>query len=1138
MSNLDILNKISKEEIITRFDPICIRQKSNWSKANKKYRFDSGVFEPELLLNDINTHSPKLNTLLRKIKNLDEKDEKKYGKKFKHFIFSDIKSGNHGAKMIASALLASGYNLGYYAELLDKDDDDDDDDDDDFSHVDVESLGKEEFPKLNIKSLGKTSKKTNNKTPDLSNYYNISKGGSKKQLDENEENDSDNKIWGPIIMKSDNKLKKEENNFFLLSSVSVYDKPISVKMKKDILAKFNERPTNTNGDLVRFIVMDSGFKEGIDLFDIKYIHIFEPSVNLADQKQVIGRGTRTCGQKGLDFDTKQGWPLYVFIYDLEIPDKLQKSLMESKTAFELYTKSLHLDIRLLNFGYEIERVSIIGSIDYILNENVHNFSIDIDDEDNDEHTVLGGRKNNPSIMGGSHEIMREYISKTYAEYTWPTVKMENLCETKGGNTPTILKYTPSQDFIRHYFSPKSSIKGMLLNWSVGTGKTAAAIAAASTNFEPEGYTILWVTRTTLKNDIWKNMFGQVANESIRNMILNGETIPTDSKKQMQLLSNSWRIRPISYKQFSNLVSKKNEYYKRLVKENGEADPLRKTLLIIDEAHKLYGGGDLSSIERPDMVALHDSLMRSYAISGDDSVRLLLMTATPITESPMELVKILNLCKPLNEQMPDTFEQFSEEYLDENGHFTGKGQVKYLNEIAGYVSYLNREKDARQFAQPIIKRINTPIISDNDMKKVDDYDRFITREKAEEGIHKLKENLEKESSIITDEIEEMGKERFTYLKDICNDTTLPKMKCNKIVNRNINAMMKDIKGYIKSIKEQMKVIRTEIQKVAKYKTNAIERIKKNIEKNPEKFENYKKSTYYSLRTECSETNRINKEFQNDLLEHPSIIEINKKINDHKEHIDMLKNRLKLDGEVYKGKLKQLREFMKMSSLSELEKSVIRLNIRDLEKEHKKTVKIYNKENKEIVDEDNKSIKLLENEKKDVYKRLNKTMKMMIKQEKKELDTKKKEEKALRKTMRKQGLIKEEIKNEKIKGIVDDYEKNIDRELMYFGEEILQEEDERKKKTEEKKNKTRKLKEEQRKEKEQKKKEQKEQKEQKKKEQKEQKEEQRKEEQQKKKEQKKKEQKEQKEEQRKKKEQKEQKEQKEKEENNKTRKLKKH
>jgi superfamily II DNA or RNA helicase len=66
--------------------------------------------------------------------------------------------------------------------------------------------------------------------------------------------------------------------------------------------------------------MDNGYKEGIDLFDIKYIHIFEPSLNNSDLKQVIGRGTRTCGQKGLKFIPGIGWPLYVYIYDLIIQE--------------------------------------------------------------------------------------------------------------------------------------------------------------------------------------------------------------------------------------------------------------------------------------------------------------------------------------------------------------------------------------------------------------------------------------------------------------------------------------------------------------------------------------------------------------------------------------------------------------------------------------------------------------------------------------------------------------------------------------------------------------------------------------------------------------------------------------------------
>ena len=149
-------------------------------------------------------------------------------------------------------------------------------------------------------------------------------------------------------------------------------------------------------------------------------------------------------------------------------------------------------------------------------------------------------------------------------------------------------------------------------------------------------------------------------------------MPNERKDQKALLSKAWNIRPMSYKQFSNLVSKKNSFYTDLVKINGEEDPLKRTLLIIDEAHKLYGGNDLNTNEKPDMDALHYALMRSYELSGVNSVRLLLMTATPITVDAMELIKLVNLCKPAKEQMPDHFYAFTDQYLEETtGSFTVK-----------------------------------------------------------------------------------------------------------------------------------------------------------------------------------------------------------------------------------------------------------------------------------------------------------------------------------------------------------------------------------------------------------------------------------------------------------------------------------
>jgi hypothetical protein len=473
-----------------------------------------------------------------------------------------------------------------------------------------------------------------------------------------------------------------------------------------------------------------------------------------------------------------------------------------------------------------------------------------------------------------------------------------------------------------------------------------------------------------------------------------------------------------------------------VKENGEADPLRKTLLIIDEAHKLYGGGDLSSIERPDMVALHESLMKSYAISGDDSVRLLLMTATPITESPMELIQLINLCKPIDEQMPHTFESFSSHYLDNEGHFTNKGQHEYLDNIAGHISYLNREKDARQFAQPIVKRVMVPIVSDVEMEKVKKYDKYILRTDVDENIVKLKDQAEKASEFLTDELSEMQKERFQYLRKKCETSQndiLSKNRCNKIINSNIKTLVGEIKEYVKSIKSQMKTINVELQMVAKSKMKGLESIRKNIETHPEDFENYKNSTYFSLRTICGKRVRTNKELLENLKEHPKIIKYNAEIKEHEDHIEMMKNRLKIDNEAYKLRLKQLRDFLRTSDLSDLERSVIQLTIKDHQKKFRKTKKITAKTIQDDLEDDQEAIKLLEDNKKEVYHNVRKTMKNMIRQEKKELNVAKKEEKRLRRTMHKQGELKEEIKDEEINKIVNKYEEAIDDELKVAKEE---------------------------------------------------------------------------------------------------------
>jgi hypothetical protein len=188
--------------------------------------------------------------------------------------------------------------------------------------------------------------------------------------------------------------KSNYQNFALLSSNSVYGTTFNEKIKKETLKMYNERPANIHGKNVRLIVLDSGFKEGIDLFDVKYVHIFEPSITIADLKQTVGRATRTCGQKGLEFQKNIGWPLYVYNYYLTIPEitsdsmYVNRSLMENN--FESYNKDedvllfknvekyndstmsySEFDSAMIQLSKQLYELAPLLAVDYYLTKNIH-----------------------------------------------------------------------------------------------------------------------------------------------------------------------------------------------------------------------------------------------------------------------------------------------------------------------------------------------------------------------------------------------------------------------------------------------------------------------------------------------------------------------------------------------------------------------------------------------------------------------------------------------------------------------------------------------------------------------------------------------------------------------------------------------
>jgi hypothetical protein len=187
--------------------------------------------------------------------------------------------------------------------------------------------------------------------------------------------------------------------------------------------------------------------------------------------------------------------------------------------------------------------------------------------------------------------------------------------------------------------------------------------------------------------------------------------------------------------------------------------------------------------------------------------------------------------------------------------------------------------------------------------------------------------------------------------------------------------------------------------------------------------------------------------------------------YEHHIEMMHNRLKIESEAYKLKVKELKDMLRSNDLSELERNVVRLILKDSTKTFQKTKKRTAAELREEMEDHTDAIKLLQDRKKEVFKNVKKTMKNMVKMEKKKENESLKEATKLRKTLRKQGELQEEIKDEGIKVLVNKYEGTIKNEL----DEMLEKEIVKQKDFEKKEEEKRRQQEEKKREKEEKKRE---------------------------------------------------------------------
>lgn len=397
--------------------------------------------------------------------------------------------------------------------------------------------------------------------------------------------------------------------FALLTTNNVYGKPLSKTLIKKLKNTYNERPDNIFGKNIMIMVIDKYFKEGIDLFDVRYLHIFSKIVYENEENQVIGRIRRTCGHIGLPDGTKQ------IIFSYFPTPKTETTFSKELTKICYYASIDHIEVQYIQdllFGNYFKHLLSNFDLNYNVSSNVLNFK-----------------------------------DKFFEKY-------EKLYSNNMANCYGKFELTPTQNMLKDYFQPNLKAKGILCWHYVGSGKTCVGLGVAR-NFIDKKYSVIWVSRGNLLKDIQKNI----------------EICYGKSKLDKNVIA-------ISYKTFTNLLQNKNKYAR---------SNLENTLVIIDEAHKMFDGS-LSSLESPNLNILREAIKHR-------TCKLMLMTATPFISDPMQLIKLLNLIT--DTKMPEDFKEFSKEYLEDDLIFSNSGSKKFIDNIYKNISYVDITKDNSMFA---------------------------------------------------------------------------------------------------------------------------------------------------------------------------------------------------------------------------------------------------------------------------------------------------------------------------------------------------------------------------------------------------------------------------------------------------------
>lgn len=260
----------------------------------------------------------------------------------------------------------------------------------------------------------------------------------------------------------------------------------------------------------------------------------------------------------------------------------------------------------------------------------------------------------------------QFINKKYARYKIPKRRktLKQLC------FPKKYELQIPQKFLAEFINPKTPYKGILVYYKIGSGKTCTAINIAEKFKHLKK--ILIVVPASLKGNFRAELRSPCAGEKY---LTNAER---DLLKKLHPTEPAYR--EIIRKSDERINKYYNIYsYNKFVEllENGQLK-LRNTLLIIDEIHNMISE-----------TGIYYEVLKNAVDEAPSDLRLVIMSATPIFDKPIEIALTMNLLirgneMPSGTEFVDTFMNIK--YTKKGPKYEVKNMDLFERYVRGYVSY--------------------------------------------------------------------------------------------------------------------------------------------------------------------------------------------------------------------------------------------------------------------------------------------------------------------------------------------------------------------------------------------------------------------------------------------------------------------